>query len=568
MPNDARSKLRSMGGIMSSYPELMQTAQRFQVGGAVSSGPSPRPFIPNVTQPPMPKIGPRNPGYDPKILRSGTIDPELYGTRRIAPTSPDQARKNAILERAAGRSPTYGSGAQPFPTTPSMPFEPRVPAGPESGLSERAIDRILANLRAGEVSSLQQEEITIDDLLDISIARGIPVEELVEMMPEGVGNVDGPLGSSRRRGSVSRLASRPDISSYTEEDVASTRRGPRPSEATPPSSDELRQEAESLRERASQIRQRRGSEATRDRLLSEADRLESQARVDTTDDARAARGFGRIGDIVQRAAPDPEKVREVAPKIEEVLDKTDTTDDADNDNGSDRPSKRDLRSRYEEKIELFKEIYGTDDKDVAQERAMNLAMIGLAIAAGQSPDALTNIAQGAMAGLQGMGQRRDAERERERGLKTLALQTAIDQQSAEGEAAAEAAKMDLEQQNRLELEEYKARVGAMYGGASGSGDARNIIDFAQNTYNEALKSASAMTAPDFDPDAETPHQYAMRQAQAAAGGISRMFPGYGGGAAEGVPAAPDIPTITTREEYDALPSGAQFMQNGEMRVKR
>jgi len=34
--NDARNKLRQMGGIMSSSPELMQTVQKFQEGGNVS----------------------------------------------------------------------------------------------------------------------------------------------------------------------------------------------------------------------------------------------------------------------------------------------------------------------------------------------------------------------------------------------------------------------------------------------------------------------------------------------------------------------------------------------------
>jgi len=49
----------------------------------------------------------------------------------------------------------------------------------------------------------------------------------------------------------------------------------------------------------------------------------------------------------------------------------------------------------------------------------NLAMIGLAIAAGQSPDALTNIAQGALVGMQGI---QKAEAEKKRSARDLRLE--------------------------------------------------------------------------------------------------------------------------------------------------
>jgi hypothetical protein len=47
------------------------------------------------------------------------------------------------------------------------------------------------------------------------------------------------------------------------------------------------------------------------------------------------------------------------------------------------------------------EATGKEDKSSRQKAMADLAMIGLAIAAGQSPDALTNIAQGALTGVQG-----------------------------------------------------------------------------------------------------------------------------------------------------------------------
>jgi hypothetical protein len=99
-------------------------------------------------------------------------------------------------------------------------------------------------------------------------------------------------------------------------------------------------------------------------------------------------------------------------------------------------SKSELRDRYEERLKLYQDIFGTEDKDEAQDRAMSLAMMGLAIAAGQSPDALTNITQGALAGLQGMGQRRSAQREEDRALKQSAFESVLQQMDREAELAA------------------------------------------------------------------------------------------------------------------------------------
>ena len=52
-PRNARNKLNQMGGIMSSSPELMQTVQRFQLGGSV-----PDPYFARMTQDRLPAIRP------------------------------------------------------------------------------------------------------------------------------------------------------------------------------------------------------------------------------------------------------------------------------------------------------------------------------------------------------------------------------------------------------------------------------------------------------------------------------------------------------------------------------
>jgi hypothetical protein len=75
-----------------------------------------------------------------------------------------------------------------------------------------------------------------------------------------------------------------------------------------------------------------------------------------------------------------------------------------------------------------------DDEDSRKKAMANLAMIGLAIAAGQSPDALTNIAQGALSGMQAMQaqEAREADLARESRLTALEMaESAADRASRE-----------------------------------------------------------------------------------------------------------------------------------------
>ena len=88
-----------------------------------------------------------------------------------------------------------------------------------------------------------------------------------------------------------------------------------------------------------------------------------------------------------------QRIADLLPTTEETPEVT--TDETGN---GDTP---DIRARAEERIKLFQDLFGSDEP-TARDRAMQFAMIGLAIAAGQSPNALTNIASGLLAGTQAM----------------------------------------------------------------------------------------------------------------------------------------------------------------------
>jgi hypothetical protein len=143
---------------------------------------------------------------------------------------------------------------------------------------------------------------------------------------------------------------------------------------------------------------------------------------------------------------------------------------------------------------LLQGIYGDESKDKARERAMNLAMIGLAIAAGQSPNALTNIAQGALAGTQAMQRAQSADREREDALRTTALESVL------GEEASE-------QKFQRDMQLVMARARAEFRAG------RPLSDFAQNIYEETLKLAQQGLVE--VPAGETPTGYARRITQQA-----------------------------------------------------
>lgn len=91
-----------------------------------------------------------------------------------------------------------------------------------------------------------------------------------------------------------------------------------------------------------------------------------------------------------------------------------------------------LRSRAEARIELFRDLLG-EDEPTARDRAMQFAMIGLAVAAGQSPNALTNIANGLLAGTQSMTEQEAARRGRDRELRASAVNSVFEELASQRE---------------------------------------------------------------------------------------------------------------------------------------
>jgi len=360
--NDARNKLRSMGGIMASSPQLMQAAtQRFNNGGLA------------MTTAPM---GPPLPAVQYNDVMRSQMEPPVVGLGRVAPPP--------VRPAGLPESPVFRGGR-----------------GPVLGAADE--EDIVAELMAQ--SSVAADEPFVD-----------PTQAMQSRWDEAISGYPQKEPSG--------------FVTFVRETVTPKR------------------EAKRRRETAKAQR--------------EEDTESREANLPGTTVLEAPVDLGGL--VPKRAQEDPAEAEKIAQDAMSVLLKTQQPTGDGGGDGEEDPAKS-LEDSYKDARALISKVYGEED-DGVDNRMMDLAMIGLAIAAGQSPNALSNIAQGLLVGTQGMAQRREAERERERGLRTLALETAIAQQGAATEAEREAARMDLEQQNRLELEREKARLGA-YSKSSG-----------------------------------------------------------------------------------------------------
>jgi hypothetical protein len=227
---------------------------------------------------------------------------------------------------------------------------------------------------------------------------------------------------------------------------------------------------------------------------------------------------------------------------------------------------RNRRERIEQELQLIKDVFGDKTKDESRERAMNLAMIGLAIAAGQSPNAITNIAQGALAGTQAMQRAQAAAAEREDALRMQAFDNVMAEEREERGF-----------QRQMQLAQFKAGLG-------GEGSAftkpthpmnqwfttRNRLEQDAGDPSKALwEQTQGMSEEErrqlLDTMAletvmtgvgETPETQQLAESVRSGQAGQAFSQSFGG-----------PPVVTSQAEYDSLPSGAMFMQNGQLRRK-
>jgi len=87
------------------------------------------------------------------------------------------------------------------------------------------------------------------------------------------------------------------------------------------------------------------------------------------------------------------------------------------------------KERIQNNIETYKELFGEEPDKNMKEDGFNLAYLGFAIAAGDSPNALQNIARGSMEGLKKISETQKAREERKDRAKMFGLKQALQEES-------------------------------------------------------------------------------------------------------------------------------------------
>ena len=130
--------------------------------------------------------------------------------------------------------------------------------------------------------------------------------------------------------------------------------------------------------------------------------------------------------------------------------------------GAPDPVKKDtsLAARNKEMQALYQEMFGEDEKEVAAAKWNQLAMVGFAIAAGQDPNALTNVAAGLLEGAKQTRQDVATRQARKDKIQMSAFESALSQSSADTKFGRdiEIAKLRLEGQGGYLKDESPPRL--------------------------------------------------------------------------------------------------------------
>ena len=109
---------------------------------------------------------------------------------------------------------------------------------------------------------------------------------------------------------------------------------------------------------------------------------------------------------------------------------------------------------------MYKDMLGMDDKDKEKEKWHQMAMIGFAIAAGQDPSALANIAGGLLEGTKMMKADRARKQEREDKFTMMAIQSADEERRSLRDAGTRADERTQAQLNQIDLLELRGTLSA------------------------------------------------------------------------------------------------------------
>jgi len=208
-----------------------------------------------------------------------------------------------------------------------------------------------------------------------------------------------------------------------------------------------------------------------------------------------------------------------------------------------------LTQKNKEMQKLYQEMFGEDEKEVAAAKWNQLAMVGFAIAAGKDPNALTNIAAGLLSGAKQKRQDVATRKARRDKIKMSAFDAALSGSAADKKFGRDLtiAKMRLDATGGYSKDQNPNRTFYQLLQTNIDAYQKTYTDMPPKDANDKALTGEALT--DFIRKKATEDALSTVQLRTPTFSLENYVP-------------PDddlsIPTISTREEFDALPSGAVF----------
>ena len=479
---DARKRLAEMGGILASSPELMGEAMKFANGGQAQE----QEFIINIPGLTIP--GEMLRIKESTLMQLGNMFPDLMGQQnalvqpvelmgaeamnarpgdavigtRISRMMQQSAPEEVVLESApitSGEQPslmdrirtTVQSAQSVNPIedafkeigpaiTSAVPglsqYEgqpnPYVEALKNAGLSEDPVafdPQGLMSPPMYDVSSLE-----VPKMGDI-----LASEQLISAAPPGVGTMPVTLTSEEIQNAIA--SGNAEILELAQQQGLLDREiekapAPKPEAKLPVPAPSDETTADSFSEALSK-RPRLANQSTlgknKEDLVVAAENTNPAAANDSLTEALRQKFMDRDSDIVPFTV---DQLTKEPPKG----DPDDDTPDAPK---PDAPKTR--KQRMLESVEMISELFGIREKDKAEDMYDLMATIGFAMASGESPNAMKNIADAFLIGAQMKRADKDKDEERKEKLDLLALQGELDLESQEA-----ALKQTLAEETRAE----------------------------------------------------------------------------------------------------------------------
>jgi hypothetical protein len=427
-PRNARNKLNQMGGIMASSPELMQTIQRFELGGGVDAN------VPFGAQ------------TAANLMARGMMSQPITSIRNFVDYDPQQTGISSLQREVAARGQAFDAG-QSMPLSPlARPAVTGIQGG-EAFMRSPGAQQTIQNLQSMAPDTLFAEAMGALRMDPRSMPSDLPEDVFVYGASAPSGDQIVGMGTSEPTASAQlEDGESPSFADISKRVAA----GEIPADVFVPSGSRLAAGTDEAPKPRSSLLMVQGTPKDIaktqelannlfDRTFGNLVNKETSKDKPTKSDAYAALPSTSNKENIQK---DPEAALSFGAKIDAVAkeflgsnaDENDKNDLILELTGRKDPQKSmSMKDRYKENLELYREVFGKNPEEERKIDGYNLAMMGFLIASGDSPNALQNIARGAAAGVERIQKTAEARKARDEKLKLAALQRAATQEDAETE---------------------------------------------------------------------------------------------------------------------------------------